>query len=57
MTNSEAIAKVSKLRHWTGTVRGPRHTCKCDECRAIKQVCALATEASIRHERSSVVAR
>lgn len=39
------IAIVRSLRHWTGSVLGPQYNCKCGECRAIKQVCGLATEA------------
>ena len=35
-----AIAVVRGLRHREGT----RHTCKCEECKSIVRVCALATE-------------
>lgn len=44
-TPAQEIEIVRNLRHWTGSVSGPKHDCKCDECRAIKQVCRLATEA------------
>ena len=37
----DAVALVAALRHRIGTVR----SCKCEECRAIKRVCALAREA------------
>lgn len=36
-----AIAMVLTLRHR----HGRRHSCRCEECRAIKRVCALAREA------------
>lgn len=36
-----AIAYVSCLRHRVGTQR----TCRCEECRALVRVCALAREA------------
>lgn len=43
-----AIERVMKLRHWTGSRLGPRYDCKCEECRAVKQVCALARETLAR---------
>lgn len=36
-----AIAVVLTLRHREGR----RHSCRCEECRAVKRVCALAREA------------
>lgn len=37
----DAIQYVACLRHRIGTQR----SCRCEECRAIKRVCALAREA------------
>lgn len=45
LSDTWMINTVSGLRHWTGSIRGRQHTCKCEECRAIKRVCALACEA------------
>ena len=43
-TYHNLIARVREMRHWTGSVNGPQHTCQCADCEAIRQVCALATE-------------
>jgi hypothetical protein len=43
------IARVMNLRHWTGG-KHRRHDCKCDDCKAIKQVCAAAREVLVRKE-------
>lgn len=43
-SDKNQIDLVMNLRHWTGSATGPRHTCKCEECLAIKKVCQLARE-------------
>jgi hypothetical protein len=38
------IKRILALRHWTGSKNGPRHDCRCEDCRAIVQVVAKARE-------------
>jgi hypothetical protein len=45
------IELVLALRHWTAGGDRKNHTCKCEECRAIKQVCALAREAIAKKQK------
>lgn len=43
--SEEDLARVLALRHHVGN---QRHTCRCDECRAIIQVVAAARENNAR---------
>lgn len=44
MDDQAALQRVKQLRHWTGSVQGPRHTCRCEDCQALTRVVVLAQE-------------